>query len=160
MCPCVCVEQFLLVAAVSWMSCRMRCYGKQKRRSNSSGKRRRRSWSTALTHDPVNTWTWTRSWTSCRSKVTHVSIQMYWHRYTHVYTADERVCLNQMWTCAELTGRDDRYERHVSEAELLLDQSVRLEQGGDVTAALSAVNEAVCKPHPQTVTHLCALHVF
>ncbi|XP_024916488.1 inactive ubiquitin carboxyl-terminal hydrolase 54-like isoform X3 [Cynoglossus semilaevis] len=53
--------------------------------------------------------------------------------------------LDQVLDQLQVQGRDDRYERHVSEAELLLDQSVRLEQGGDVTAALSAVNEAVLK---------------
>ncbi|KAM3606676.1 uncharacterized protein V6R79_021072 [Siganus canaliculatus] len=43
----------------------------------------------------------------------------------------------------QIQGKSDGFERCVSEAELLLDQSVRLEQAGDVAAALSAVNEAV-----------------
>ncbi|KAI9533525.1 hypothetical protein NQZ68_022658, partial [Dissostichus eleginoides] len=41
--------------------------------------------------------------------------------------------------------KGDGFERCVSEAELLLDQTVRLEQAGEVTAALTAVNEAVSK---------------
>lgn len=54
------------------------------------------------------------------------------------------------------SGQGDRYERCVSEAELLLDQSVCLEQAGEVAAALTAVNEAVCK-HPLPVsTSLCS----
>uniref|UniRef100_A0AAQ6I8M9 USP domain-containing protein n=1 Tax=Anabas testudineus TaxID=64144 RepID=A0AAQ6I8M9_ANATE len=48
----------------------------------------------------------------------------------------------------QIQGKSDSIERCVSEAELLLDQSVRLEQAGEVTAALSAVNEAVCKLLP------------
>ena len=49
--------------------------------------------------------------------------------------------------CAYLCflGKGDGYERCVSDAELLLDQSLRLEQAGEVAAALSVVNEAVCK---------------
>ncbi|XP_036815593.1 inactive ubiquitin carboxyl-terminal hydrolase 54 isoform X2 [Oncorhynchus mykiss] len=42
-------------------------------------------------------------------------------------------------------GKGDGYERCVSDAELLLDQSLRLEQAGEVAAALSVVNEAVSK---------------
>ncbi|KAM9364930.1 ubiquitin carboxyl-terminal hydrolase 54-like [Pholidichthys leucotaenia] len=45
----------------------------------------------------------------------------------------------------QIQGKVDACERCVSEAELLLDQSVRLEQAGEVAAALSAVNEAVSK---------------
>ncbi|XP_023264340.1 inactive ubiquitin carboxyl-terminal hydrolase 54-like isoform X1 [Seriola lalandi dorsalis] len=45
----------------------------------------------------------------------------------------------------QIQGKGDSFERCVSEAELLLDQSVRLEQAGEVTSALSAVNEAVSK---------------
>ncbi|KAK2824707.1 hypothetical protein Q5P01_021882 [Channa striata] len=45
----------------------------------------------------------------------------------------------------QIQGKSDSIERCVSEAELLLDQSVRLEQAGEVAAALSAVNEAVSK---------------
>nr|XP_033468945.1 inactive ubiquitin carboxyl-terminal hydrolase 54a isoform X1 [Epinephelus lanceolatus]XP_033468946.1 inactive ubiquitin carboxyl-terminal hydrolase 54a isoform X1 [Epinephelus lanceolatus]XP_033468948.1 inactive ubiquitin carboxyl-terminal hydrolase 54a isoform X1 [Epinephelus lanceolatus] len=45
----------------------------------------------------------------------------------------------------QIQGKSDSFERCVSEAELLLDQSVRLEQAGEVAAALSAVNEAVSK---------------
>ncbi|XP_075902382.1 inactive ubiquitin carboxyl-terminal hydrolase 54a isoform X2 [Nelusetta ayraudi] len=45
----------------------------------------------------------------------------------------------------QIQGKGDTFERCVSEAELLLDQSVRLEQAGEVAAALSAVNEAVSK---------------
>nr|XP_046258257.1 inactive ubiquitin carboxyl-terminal hydrolase 54a isoform X2 [Scatophagus argus] len=45
----------------------------------------------------------------------------------------------------QIQGKGDSFERCVSEAELLLDQSVRLEQAGEVAAALSAVNEAVSK---------------
>ncbi|XP_074531505.1 inactive ubiquitin carboxyl-terminal hydrolase 54a isoform X2 [Halichoeres trimaculatus] len=45
----------------------------------------------------------------------------------------------------QIQGKGDNFERCVSEAELLLDQSVRLEQAGEVAAALSAVNEAVSK---------------
>lgn len=58
------------------------------------------------------------------------------------------------------TGRGDSFERCVSEAELLLDQSVRLEKAGDITAALSAVSEAECKisvtppPHAHTHPHI------
>ncbi|XP_026165111.1 inactive ubiquitin carboxyl-terminal hydrolase 54a [Mastacembelus armatus] len=48
----------------------------------------------------------------------------------------------------QIQGKGDSFERCVSEAELLLDQSVRLEQAGEVTAALSAVNEAVSKLQP------------
>ncbi|CAI5655033.1 unnamed protein product [Oreochromis niloticus] len=48
----------------------------------------------------------------------------------------------------QIQGKSDTYERCVSEAELLLDQSVRLEQAGEVAAALSAVNEAVSKLRP------------
>ncbi|XP_045576363.1 inactive ubiquitin carboxyl-terminal hydrolase 54a isoform X5 [Salmo salar] len=40
-------------------------------------------------------------------------------------------------------GKGDGYERCVSDAELLLEQSLRLEQAGEVAAALSVVNEAV-----------------
>ncbi|KAJ0066807.1 hypothetical protein NL108_002850, partial [Boleophthalmus pectinirostris] len=43
----------------------------------------------------------------------------------------------------QIQGKGDRFERCVSEAELLLDQSVCLEQAGEVAAALTAVNEAV-----------------
>ncbi|KAK7902017.1 hypothetical protein WMY93_018786 [Mugilogobius chulae] len=45
----------------------------------------------------------------------------------------------------QIQGKGDRFERCVSEAELLLDQSVCLEQAGEVAAALTAVNEAVSK---------------
>ncbi|KAF1375375.1 hypothetical protein PFLUV_G00219380 [Perca fluviatilis] len=45
----------------------------------------------------------------------------------------------------QIQGKGDSFERCVSEAELLLDQSVRLEQAGEVAAALSSVNEAVSK---------------
>lgn len=45
----------------------------------------------------------------------------------------------------------------MSEAELLLDQSMRLEQAGEVAAALSAVNEAVCKLLPLPLTTLSPL---
>ncbi|XP_068423597.1 inactive ubiquitin carboxyl-terminal hydrolase 54a isoform X2 [Clinocottus analis] len=45
----------------------------------------------------------------------------------------------------QIQGKGDNFERCVSEAELLLDQSVRLEQAGEVAAVLSAVNEAVSK---------------
>lgn len=48
----------------------------------------------------------------------------------------------------QIQGQGDRYERCVSEAELLLDQSVCLEQAGEVAAALTAVNEAVSKLRP------------
>ncbi|XP_041803647.1 inactive ubiquitin carboxyl-terminal hydrolase 54a isoform X2 [Chelmon rostratus] len=48
----------------------------------------------------------------------------------------------------QIQGKGDSFERCVSEAELLLDQSVRLEQAGEVAAALSAVNEAVSKLQP------------
>jgi len=56
--------------------------------------------------------------------------------------------------CVHPAGKGDNFERCVSEAELLLDQSVRLEQAGEVTAVLSAVNEAVCKllPMPPCLT--------
>ncbi|XP_028976190.1 inactive ubiquitin carboxyl-terminal hydrolase 54a isoform X5 [Esox lucius] len=40
-------------------------------------------------------------------------------------------------------GKGDGFERCVSDAELLLDQSLRLEQAGEVAAALSVVNKAV-----------------
>uniref|UniRef100_A0A8C6MI23 Ubiquitin specific peptidase 54a n=1 Tax=Nothobranchius furzeri TaxID=105023 RepID=A0A8C6MI23_NOTFU len=43
----------------------------------------------------------------------------------------------------QIQGKSDSFDRCVSEAELLLDQSLRLEQAGEVAAALSAVNEAV-----------------
>ncbi|CAB1343518.1 unnamed protein product [Coregonus sp. 'balchen'] len=42
-------------------------------------------------------------------------------------------------------GKGDGFERCVSDAELLLDQSLRLEQAGELSAALSVVNEAVSK---------------
>ncbi|CAB1312519.1 unnamed protein product, partial [Coregonus sp. 'balchen'] len=42
-------------------------------------------------------------------------------------------------------GKGDGYERCVSDAELLLEQSLRLEQTGEVAAALSVVNKAVSK---------------
>uniref|UniRef100_A0AAY5L0F3 USP domain-containing protein n=1 Tax=Esox lucius TaxID=8010 RepID=A0AAY5L0F3_ESOLU len=42
-------------------------------------------------------------------------------------------------------GKGDGFERCVSDAELLLDQSLRLEQAGEVAAALSVVNKAVSK---------------
>ncbi|XP_063047439.1 inactive ubiquitin carboxyl-terminal hydrolase 54a isoform X1 [Engraulis encrasicolus] len=46
-------------------------------------------------------------------------------------------------------GKADGFERCVSEADALLDQSLRLEQAGEVAAALSVVNEAVSKlRHP------------
>ncbi|XP_068575476.1 inactive ubiquitin carboxyl-terminal hydrolase 54a isoform X1 [Cebidichthys violaceus] len=45
----------------------------------------------------------------------------------------------------QIQGKGDGFERCVSEAELLLDQSVRLEQAGEVASVLSAVNEAVSK---------------
>ncbi|KAM8859140.1 inactive ubiquitin carboxyl-terminal hydrolase 54a isoform 2-T6 [Spinachia spinachia] len=45
----------------------------------------------------------------------------------------------------QIEGKGDSFERCVSEAELLLEQSVRLEQAGEVSAVLSAVNEAVSK---------------
>ncbi|XP_013889809.1 inactive ubiquitin carboxyl-terminal hydrolase 54 [Austrofundulus limnaeus] len=45
----------------------------------------------------------------------------------------------------QIQGKSDSFDRCVSEAELLLDQSLRLEQAGEVAAALSAVNEAVSK---------------
>ncbi|XP_071329568.1 inactive ubiquitin carboxyl-terminal hydrolase 54a isoform X2 [Trachinotus anak] len=48
----------------------------------------------------------------------------------------------------QIQGKGDGFERCVSEAELLLDQSVRLEQAGEVASALSAVNEAVSKLRP------------
>ncbi|KAM4592182.1 inactive ubiquitin carboxyl-terminal hydrolase 54a isoform 2-T2 [Odontesthes bonariensis] len=48
----------------------------------------------------------------------------------------------------QIQGKGDSFDRCVSEAELLLDQSVRLEQAGEVAAALSAVNEAVSKLRP------------
>ncbi|XP_034537917.1 inactive ubiquitin carboxyl-terminal hydrolase 54a isoform X2 [Notolabrus celidotus] len=52
----------------------------------------------------------------------------------------------------QIQGKGDNFERCVSEAELLLDQSVRLEQAGEVAAALSAVNEAVSKLQPMAVS--------
>ncbi|XP_017291004.1 inactive ubiquitin carboxyl-terminal hydrolase 54a isoform X2 [Kryptolebias marmoratus] len=48
----------------------------------------------------------------------------------------------------QIQGKNDSFDRCVSEAELLLDQSLRLEQAGEVAAALSAVNEAVSKLQP------------
>ncbi|XP_036071502.1 inactive ubiquitin carboxyl-terminal hydrolase 54, partial [Oryzias melastigma] len=45
----------------------------------------------------------------------------------------------------QIQGKSDSLERCISEAELLLDQSLRLEQASEVAAALSAVNEAVSK---------------
>ncbi|XP_054874577.1 inactive ubiquitin carboxyl-terminal hydrolase 54a isoform X2 [Amphiprion ocellaris] len=48
----------------------------------------------------------------------------------------------------QIQGKGDSFERCVLEAELLLDQSVRLEQAGEVAAALSAVNESVSKLRP------------
>ncbi|KAK1791841.1 hypothetical protein P4O66_013820, partial [Electrophorus voltai] len=51
-------------------------------------------------------------------------------------------------------GKGD-FERCVLEAEVLLDQSLRLEQAGEVAAALSVVNEAVSKlRHP---VHECGV---
>ncbi|XP_029608839.1 inactive ubiquitin carboxyl-terminal hydrolase 54 isoform X5 [Salmo trutta] len=40
-------------------------------------------------------------------------------------------------------GKGDSFERCVPDAEVLLDQSLRLEQAGDVSAALSVVSEAM-----------------
>nr|XP_043873951.1 inactive ubiquitin carboxyl-terminal hydrolase 54-like isoform X2 [Solea senegalensis] len=48
----------------------------------------------------------------------------------------------------QIQGKGSSLERCVSEAELLLDQSVRLEQAGEVAAALSAINETVSKLRP------------
>ncbi|XP_061692205.1 inactive ubiquitin carboxyl-terminal hydrolase 54-like isoform X2 [Syngnathoides biaculeatus] len=48
----------------------------------------------------------------------------------------------------QIQGKGDSLDRCLSEVELLLDQSVRLEQAGEVAAALSAVNEAVSKLRP------------
>ncbi|XP_034158665.2 inactive ubiquitin carboxyl-terminal hydrolase 54a isoform X1 [Pangasianodon hypophthalmus] len=42
-------------------------------------------------------------------------------------------------------GKGDGFERCVLDAEALLDQSLRLEQAGEVAAALSVVNEAMSK---------------
>ncbi|XP_062376155.1 inactive ubiquitin carboxyl-terminal hydrolase 54a [Sardina pilchardus] len=42
-------------------------------------------------------------------------------------------------------GKGDGFERCVSDADALLEQSLRLEQAGEVAAALSVVNEAVSK---------------
>uniref|UniRef100_A0A4W5NYC6 Ubiquitin specific peptidase 54a n=1 Tax=Hucho hucho TaxID=62062 RepID=A0A4W5NYC6_9TELE len=42
-------------------------------------------------------------------------------------------------------GKGDSFERCVPDAEVLLDQSLRLEQAGEVSAALSVVNEAMSK---------------
>ncbi|XP_077350685.1 ubiquitin carboxyl-terminal hydrolase 54-like isoform X2 [Festucalex cinctus] len=48
----------------------------------------------------------------------------------------------------QIQGKGESLDRCLSEAELLLDQSARLEQAGEVAAALSAVNEAVSKLGP------------
>ncbi|XP_061767525.1 inactive ubiquitin carboxyl-terminal hydrolase 54-like isoform X2 [Nerophis ophidion] len=48
----------------------------------------------------------------------------------------------------QIQGEGDNLKQRLSEAELLLDQSVRLEQAGEVAAALSAVNDAVSKLRP------------
>ncbi|KAM4599419.1 ubiquitin carboxyl-terminal hydrolase 54-like isoform 2-T2 [Fundulus diaphanus] len=45
----------------------------------------------------------------------------------------------------QIQGKGDSFDRCVMEAELLMDQSIRLEQAGEVTAALSAVNDAMSK---------------
>ncbi|KAM4599420.1 ubiquitin carboxyl-terminal hydrolase 54-like isoform 3-T3 [Fundulus diaphanus] len=45
----------------------------------------------------------------------------------------------------QIQGKGDSFDRCVMEAELLMDQSIRLEQAGEVTAALSAVNDAMLK---------------
>ncbi|XP_041123954.1 inactive ubiquitin carboxyl-terminal hydrolase 54-like isoform X3 [Polyodon spathula] len=42
-------------------------------------------------------------------------------------------------------GKSDRFERSLQEADSLLEQSLRLEQGEDLAAALSVCNEAVSK---------------
>uniref|UniRef100_A0AAX7TAC7 USP domain-containing protein n=1 Tax=Astatotilapia calliptera TaxID=8154 RepID=A0AAX7TAC7_ASTCA len=58
----------------------------------------------------------------------------------------------------QIQGKSDTYERCVSEAELLLDQSMRLEQAGEVAAALSAVNEAEVEEeecHCMQMTQCC-----
>ncbi|GLD60871.1 inactive ubiquitin carboxyl-terminal hydrolase 54-like isoform X1 [Lates japonicus] len=55
-------------------------------------------------------------------------------------------------------GKGDSFERCVSEAELLLDQSVRLEQAGEVAASLSAVNEAVSKLRPMAAESGASSH--
>lgn len=49
-----------------------------------------------------------------------------------------------LW-CLLPAGKGEGFERCVLEAESLLDQSLRLEQAGEVAAALSVVNEAMCK---------------
>ncbi|XP_023819371.1 inactive ubiquitin carboxyl-terminal hydrolase 54 isoform X2 [Oryzias latipes] len=48
----------------------------------------------------------------------------------------------------QIQGKNDSLERCITDAELLLDQSLRLEQASEVAAALSAVNEAVSKLQP------------
>ncbi|XP_029927085.1 inactive ubiquitin carboxyl-terminal hydrolase 54-like isoform X2 [Myripristis murdjan] len=58
----------------------------------------------------------------------------------------------------QIQGKGDSCERCVSEAELLLDQSVRLEQAGEVAAALSVVNEAVSKLRPAVADSGAAGH--
>ncbi len=65
--------------------------------------------------------------------------------------------LESVCVCVCSAGKGDSFERYVSEAELLMDQSVRLEQAGEVAAALSAVNEAVCKPPCSPWPHLLHL---
>lgn len=49
-----------------------------------------------------------------------------------------------LW-CLSPAGKGEGFERCLLEAESLLDQSLRLEQAGEVSAALSVVNEAMCK---------------
>ncbi|KAJ4948221.1 hypothetical protein JOQ06_019758 [Pogonophryne albipinna] len=57
--------------------------------------------------------------------------------------------LLQEHTCRRSLGKGDGFERCVSEAELLLDQTVRLEQAGEVTAALTAAPPpCLVKPLP------------
>lgn len=54
-------------------------------------------------------------------------------------------CDAVLWCCVSSAGKGDGFERCVLDAEALLDQSLRLEQAGEVAAALSVVNEAMCK---------------
>lgn len=55
------------------------------------------------------------------------------------------VLKSAMLSCLSPAGKGEGFERCVLEAETLLDQSLRLEQAGEVATALSVVNEAMCK---------------
>ncbi|RXM35790.1 Inactive ubiquitin carboxyl-terminal hydrolase 54 [Acipenser ruthenus] len=59
---------------------------------------------------------------------------------------------NKAYYDSEDSGKCDRFEKSLQEADSLLEQSLRLEQGEDVAAALSVCNEAVLERWAENVT--------